>query len=535
MSPVRESAMPYQSSPLTFLNNAEYNKQMKDLKAQFPYMNIAQLHLLIKYNNAFGRLKRLISHKTNNSKTESFYILDRFSKKKKHFRLTTMYISKLLNTILNKKVEVFFLIYKKQQFLKNISLQKRILKGPLKTINNLWYNRIYKCFTKLRIFKNIVNNYEYHIQPFQNRSIKNNIIGLLREMKINNHINQKKMLKNPFALKNNLFLLVCSHLVKGKHEEFMEEFFMILKGNRRKLTDEEKKFKRFEFMLKAMVKNRYALFFREFLVNDRIGVSQIDNKSQFSDLSKLTNNRPPNFRYNQNNNHGYKSNSEFWGDNYQPLKGVMSFENKNAKKGNHSNMNLSESHIINNSFYDPSNNHLETDFSKISQSHWKKHPKLFLPSLLKHIFEKRQKPIFEYMKILLMLKLIDNNKHGNNLSLLNTLRSKFGNDEGISMKLIAIFLNKILQYKIRNVQSGVMRQLKNKEIKIHKVLFGKLKSFKLQNYSSLAKPHQINKVKMGNDQYNSIIRNSIMNTANKVPLEQVSMCKHRFYMVLITR
>jgi hypothetical protein len=454
----------------------------------------------------------------SNYETECFYLLDKHSKKKKHLRLATFYVSKLLNTILNKNVELFFLLYKKQRFLEDISLQRRMLSGPLATLEHSWGDQMQHCLNKLRVFTNIVNNYEYHIQPFQKRSIKNNIIGLLRQMKMNNHINQRKMLKNPFALKQNLFLLISANLIKGKNEELMEEFFRTLKGNTRKLTEEEKKFKRFEFMMRALLRNRYAVFFREFLLQDRFGGNHPDNKSQFSDISKFTNNRGQHNRYRQSYNPQY----EIPADNFRQLKGAMSFENKEGNRSSRQEFGFMHSEVVGQNNQSPFEG---MPFSRISKSQWRQHPKLFLPSLLKHIFEKRQKPIFEYMKIMLMLEALDNKKKGNNALLLNSLKGKFGNDKGVSMKLVAILLNKLLQFKVLNIKLAVMRQLKNKETRIHKVLFGKVKPVKLQTHSILPGLNQQSMARMTSGNYNTMNHNSYLNIPYNIQPDQLSMCK----------
>ena len=515
------------------LNMKEFREKIEEFKYKYPYIKESQLHILVIYDSALNKLRRVVDHKKYSTKAETFYKLDKFSKNNKHFRLITMYMSKLLNNIFNKKVEMFFLVYKKQKFLEDVNLQKKILKGPFQTVNKMWHNKLFSCFNKLRIFKNIVNNYEYHIQPFQKRSLKNNIIGLLRQMKINNHLNQRKMLKDPCALKQNLFLLISSNLIKGKTEEFMDYFFRIIKGQNKKLTEEEKKFKRFEFALRAMIRNRYALFFRDIVIHDKSVFD--DNRSHLSKISKFTNNRHPGFRGNGNYNN--QSNVEKYkgqnpNDNYDNesyiLKGTMSFENKNAQKnGSYENNYMSEFDRDNekNGFdilFDKNNNNINN--AEVLKAFYRKHPKYYLPFLLKNIFTKRRKPIFEYMKLMLMLQKFENN-NGNDLKLLSQMRSKFGESKGMSLKFFVIYINKLIKLKAMNIKLGVFQKLKNKKIKIHKVLFGKVKPVKVQTSPFLGNP-RMSIANFQNNYRNNFNTHSQMVLPYQIQPDNISACKY---------
>ena len=412
----------------------------------------------------------------------------------KHMRLTTMYLGKLLNSILNKKVEGFFMVYKKMKFLEDVELQRKVFYGPLTTLKNQWARKVYGALHKLRIFNNIVNNYEYHIQPFQKRSIKNNIIGLLREMKLNNHRNQRVMLRDPKLLKNNLLLHITDKLINGKAEQQIESFFNLIKGQDKELTEAAQKFKRFEFLLRGMIRNRYALFFRDFVIHDR-SVMDDDNRSHFSRFTRATAGRrqrthseigrtPP---------RGLNKTGVF-GENDPLLNNALSFENKGFRRG----MNDPDSNRVINSFsqndgkmnsylkrsIDPNNLDYSaildgSNINDLKRSILRRNPAKFLCHVLKTIFLKKQKQIFEYIKLLLMLKRLRQPMSGGQMtkSIIN-LRQKVNKEKKLSIKLLAIIVEKIMTYRIKEIKRDSLNTLKDKEVKIFKVLFGNVKSVK---------------------------------------------------------
>lgn len=251
-------------------------------------MSEEELRRLVVVEHAGIRLKRLFVHKQKASRAEGFFMMNKVLLRTRHFRLTTVYLNKLLNTIFSKKIEGFFLVYKKRKFLEDVNMQREVLVSPFATTRRLWKWRVWGALHKLRVFKNIVNNYEYHIQPFQKRSLKNNVIGLLREMRMNNHSNQRIMLRDPQMLKRNLLLHVTDKLIRGKTEKQMEDFFGIVKGQDRELLEAGQKLKRLEFLLRGMIRTRYALFFRDFVVYDKSIMDDQDNRSHFSHFTRHT-------------------------------------------------------------------------------------------------------------------------------------------------------------------------------------------------------------------------------------------------------
>jgi hypothetical protein len=476
------------------MNTHYFQKKLQEFRWRYPKLSEKELKKLVIIENTGFRLRRLFLHKKNASRAEGFFMLNKNMLRMKHMRLTTMYLGKLINSILNKKVEGFFLVYKKMKFLEDVDLQRKVFYGPLSTMKRQWARKAYGALTQMRIFNNIVNNYEYHVQPFQKRSIKNNIIGLLREMKLNNHKNQRVLLRDPRLLKRNLLLHITDKLIKGKAEQQIEGFFNLLKGQDKELTEAAQKFKRFEFLLRGMIRTRYALFFRDFVIHDR-SVIDDDNRSHFSRFTRATagvrrqrthsdiDKTPPRGR----------NKTGVFGENDPLLNNALSFENKGFRR----NTNDPDSNRVINSFSqnEGKNSYLkrsidpnQLDYSALldgscindlKRSILRRNPAKFLCHILKNIFRKKQKQIFEYIKLLLMLKRLQKPTMGGEMtkSVIN-LRKKVNKEKELSIKLLAIIVDRIMTYRIRETKRDTMNTLKDKEIKIFKVLFGNVKSVK---------------------------------------------------------
>lgn len=264
-----------------------FHEKLQELRWRFPRMSEEHLKRLTIVEIAGTRLRRMFVYKQKASRAEGFFILNKMLLHAKHFRLTTVYLNKLLNSIFCKKIEGFFLVYKKIKFLEDVNLQREVLMSPFATVERTWKWRVWGALQKLKVFKNIVSNYEYHIQPFQKRSLKNNVIGLLREMRVNNHSNQRIMLRDPEMLKRSLLAHIANKLIQGKTERQMEDFFGIVKGQDRELTEAGRKLKRLEFLLRGMIRTRYALFFRDFVIYyDKSNIDE--NRSHFSHFTRNT-------------------------------------------------------------------------------------------------------------------------------------------------------------------------------------------------------------------------------------------------------
>lgn len=391
-----------------------------------------------------------------------------------------MYFGKLLNSILNKKVEGFFMVYKKIKFLEDVDLQRKVFYNPLRTVKKMWARRAYGALHQLRIFNNIVNNYEYHVQPFQKRSIKNNIIGLLREMRLNNHKNQRVMLRDPKLLKLNLFLHITNKLIEGKAEQQMEDFFSIVKGQDRELTEVGQKVKRLEFLLRGMIRTRYALFFRDFVIHDRSIIDDMDNRSHFSRFTRNTANR--------RNRQGTYSDlgktpprrrnmTGVFGENDPTLMNDLSFEYRDSNRVNNSYLKRS---------LDPNQMNYSTilegsNMQDFKRSLLRQNPAKYLLYLLRKIFKKKQGQIFEYIKLLLMLKRLREPGLGGKMTKsIIDLRKRVNNEKKLSFKLLAIILDRIFTYRANEMKRQTLRLLKDKEVQIYKVLFGKVTPVKLQ-------------------------------------------------------
>lgn len=502
------------------MNETYLKQKFEDFTKRYPKLNEEEIYQLIRYENSFQRLSKLSKFKYNSHKADAFYLIDNLRKRRKHKRLTAIFMFKLINSILNKNVEGFFMVYKKMKFFEDKELQRKVLKGPFRVMGRFWGNKVYQCLDKLRVFKNIVNNYEFHIQPFQKRSIKNNIIGLLRGMQLNNHKNQRIMMKNPYSLKNNLFCLISSNLIQGKNEGFIEEFFRLLKGKNRQLNDVEKKLKRFDFLMRGMIRNRYALFFRDFVIHDKSVIDE--NKSYLSKISKFSNNKVPHKKIIQRHNtqsnlprvsplfrHGSLD------GNSPEFAGALSFEKNNkltknngftdsqkySRYGNEDSNRVITSFLQNDANSPFGNNILKRSFDPnflsnsqrfnqysnlkdIPKSLWKKDPKFYLPLLLHSLITKRKKETFEYIKFLNLIKTFSKNKKNNDMtkSFIN-LKTKLQKEPNLPIKLLAILLEKIISHKIYVTKASIMKRLKNKEIKVFKVLFGKVTPVKPNNTS----------------------------------------------------
>lgn len=533
----------------TQLISKKYSKyKFDDFAKRYPKLNEQEIYRLIHFENSFQKLAKLSKFKLSTHVADGFYLLESLNKKRKHQRLKAMFLYKIINSIFNKNVEGFFMVYKKNKFFEDTDLHKQVLKGPLKTMGRFWGTKVYNHLNKLRIFKNIVNNYEYHIQPFQKRSIKNNIIGLLKEMQLNNHKNQQIMLKDPYSLKNNLLCLITSNLIKGKNEGFIEEFFRLIKANNRNLNDVGNKLKRFDFLMRGMVRNRYALFFRDFVIHDKSVMDE--NKSNLSKISKITRNQVPYKRMIQRHNtqsnlkpilfkarHGSldKHNTEFrdalsfennnMNNNFTDSKHFIKYEDEDSNKvitsfvQNEPNSPLDEISLINSQLLNQYSN-----INSIPKSIWKNNPNLHLPFLLHSLISKHKKEVFDDIKISNLLKTFSKNKKNNDMtkSFIN-LKTKLKNESNLPMKLFATLLEKIISHKIYMTKKSVIKRLKKKEIKVFKVLFGKVTPIKQNNASVVGDSlsnlaENFNKKSIMNSQ-------SFLNFPKKSHFDHFSNCK----------
>lgn len=480
------------------MSNAYFKKKMEEFKWRYPKLTEKELKRLIVIEHTGFRLRRLYQHKRHASKAEGFFILNKNLLRSKHTRLTTMYMVKLINSILNKQVEGFFMVNKKIRFLQDVDQQRKVFYGPLRTVSKMWARKAYASLNQLRIFNNIVNNYEYHIQPFQKRSLKNNVIGLLREIQLNNHRNQRVMLRDPKLLKRNLFLHITMKLIQGKAEQQIEDFFTIVKGQDQELIEAGKKFKHLEFLLRNLARKRYAWFFRDLVIHDRSVIDEMENRSNISRFTRATANgrrmrthsdldkTPPRF----NNKVGV------FGENDPLLQNAMSFENKGfPRRSNDSNQ-------VVNSFYqtdgrgthsylkrslDPNQLNYSTILegglpNDMMMSMLKRNPGKYLSYVLRKIFQKKKRQFFEYIKLLLMLRRLKQPMMGGEMtkSIIN-LRKKVNNERVLSLKLLAIILDRIFTYRSNELKRQTINVLKDKEIQIYKVLFGKVTSVKPLN------------------------------------------------------
>lgn len=403
-----------------------------------------------------------------------------------------MYLGNLLKGIFRRGVELFFLAEKKHRFLNDIHRQRDALGGPLATLGRCWGRQLSRATRKLRIFKNIVNNYEYHIQPFQKRSLKNNIIGLLREMNLNSHRNQKFMLRRPAFLKQGLLLLITRNIFNARAEEHAETLIGHLKGSTLEAFKVAACFRRLGLIFRNSERGKQATFFRLLTAWDRSQIEDFDNRSQ---ISRFTRNGP--------GRKGHATISDIDGTPHRPnymTQGDMSFDNNN-QYGTGTHRRLSNlptqvskhpaSHRVVNSFYNQdrppyprgSNDSRYVEdpmmtsnlmLSEMKRSIWRRDPSLYLPMLLKEKFKKRTGQIFEYMKLLFMLRRLQRPFGGEMTKSVVLLRQKVGKEHKLSFKLLAIIIDRIMCYQIREKKRKVLKLLKNKEVKIYKVLFGKV-------------------------------------------------------------
>ena len=452
------------------------NNKLEALARKFPNLNQEQLRKMMYRENGLLRLCRLTRLKEHNHKVESLFKLNKWCMHQKYIRLQTMYLGNLLKGIFRRGVELFFLAEKKQRFLNDIDRQREALDGPLATLGRCWGRQLARATRKLRIFKNIVNNYEYHIQPFQKRSLKNNIIGLLREMDLNSHRNQKFMLRRPTFLKQGLLLLITRNIINARAEEHAETLIGHLKGSTLEAFKVAACFRRLGLIFRNSERGKQATFFRLLTAWDRSQIEDFDNRSQ---ISRFTRNGPNRANY--------------------MTQGDMSFENNQHGTGTHRRLsNLPTqvskhpaSHRVVNSFYNQdrppyARGSLVSRYgedpmmtsnlmlSEMKRSLWRRDPSLYLPMLLKEKFKKRTGQIFEYMKLLFMLRRLQRPFGGEMTKSVVLLRKKVGNEHKLSFKLLAIIVDRIMCYQIREKKRKVLKLLKNKEVKIYKVLFGKV-------------------------------------------------------------
>jgi hypothetical protein len=475
-----------------FMNNNYYQKKLQEFRWRYPKLSEEELRRMIIVENTGFRLRRLFQHKKHASAAEGFFMLNKNYLRSKHMRLTTMYMGKLLNSILTKQIEGFFMINKKMKFLEDVEMQRKVFSNPLETVSKMWARKAYGALNQLRIFNNIVNNYEYHIQPFQKRSLKNNIIGLLREMKLNNHRNQRIMLRDPKLLKRNLLLHITAKLIEGKAEQQMEEFFETVKGQDKELVEAGKKFKHLEFLLRGMMRTRYGWFFRDLVIHDRSVIDEMENRSNISRFTRNTVNGRRMRTHSDIDKTPPRNGNKVgvFGDNDPLLKNALSFENKGFQRGSADH----DSHRVINSFYqDPRNGSYlkrsldpnQMDYSTILDgnemklSMLKRNPGKYLSYILRRIFQKKKKQIFEYIKLLLMLKRLKQpNMTGEMTKSIINLRAKVNKEKALSFKLLAIILDRIFTYRSNEMKRQTMNILKDKEIQIYKVLFGKVTAVK---------------------------------------------------------
>ena len=119
---------------------------------------------------------------------------------------------------------------------------------------------------------------------------------------------------------------------------------------------------------------------------------------------------------------------------------------------------------------------------EIKRSLLQKDPKNYLALVLRQIFNRKKKQILEYIKLLMMLKTLSRpeGKEDMTKSFIN-VRQKVVTERKLSMKLMAIILDRMFSYRARENLRDSMNILKDKKIKIYKVLFGKVTPIKTIN------------------------------------------------------
>ena len=526
--------------------NPTYIKhKFEDFRKKHPRLSKEEVHRLIVVEHGLLRLKRLTYQKQTNYKAETFFGFKKIAINFKQTKLKIMYMNKLLNTNFTKHTEFFFLIYKKLKFLDDIDLQRTVFMGPQKIMNRTWGGVLYNALNKLRVFNNIVNQYEYHIQPFQKRSIKNNIIGLLRDMRLNNHNNQRILLRDPKLLKIHLLSHITDKLIRGKSESQMELFFTKLKGQTQDYKGVSKKLKRLDFMMRGMVRTRFGWFFREFLLQNQSIMDGVDDKSRFSKNTRMTsNNKRYQDRYLRNltniNEEGYNpSKTHFNPTPTSAFGNVVGFD-FGEKRVNGSPLPVQDSNRVINSFYQIGNDGLrevKTSYdvyasntsdvlksshildSQTRRSILKNSDKRnYLLKLLQTLERKRNAKVFEEIRITSMMKTFMNKRKMGDItkSYLN-LKVNIGKEKMLPYRLMAMILDRTFKYKNQELVRNAMTTLKNKEIQIYKVLFGKVTAMKSQVYGDTAS-------QIASQQLNG--NRSMVNSASYVNFQRPSQGDH---------
>lgn len=146
----------------------------------------------------------------------------------------------------------------------------------------------------------------------------------------------------------------------------------------------------------------------------------------------------------------------------------------------------------------------------------KKDPMRYLDYVIRSVFNKTRNQSFEYIKLLLMLQKLRKPTMGGQMtkSIVN-LRSKINNEKKLSFKLLAIIVDRIFTYRSREMKRDTMKILKDKEIQIYKVLFGKVTPVKQIHTQQGEKSSQFNPT-----------RKSMVNSNSYVNFQRPSHVEH---------
>ena len=169
----------------------------------------------------------------------------------------------------------------------------------------------------------------------------------------------------------------------------------------------------------------------------------------------------------------------------------------------------------------------ESKLEDIPTNVWKKDPNLCLPMQLHTLFKNKKKKVFDYIKLVNLLKIFSKNKRNNNMtkSFVN-LKQKLNTEKALPMKLLAILIEKIMYQKIFSTKLSTFKTLQNKEVKVFKVLFGKVKPMKAgangsfigETMSNLGSHYRRPSHIMGTQSYVNFPKNS--------QIDQISACKY---------
>lgn len=289
-----------------------------------------------------------------------------------------------------------------------------------------------------------------------------------------------------------------------------------------------------------MIRTRYALFFRDFVIHDKSIIDE-DNRSHYSKFTRLTANGRQRRQTGTISEIGdlsprKRNKTGVFGENDPRMNHALSFENKGFMRENHDidlnkmiNMQSQHGNKLNNNYMKRSIDPNQLDYSillegsggimDLRKSILRRNPSKFLAHILKNIFNKKTKQIFEYIKLLMMIKKLRQPNLGGELTKsFIDLKNKVGREKKLSFKLLAIILDRIFTYRSNELKRETMSVLKDKEIEIYKVLFGKVTSVKPQTLTGLDQNSQI-----ANPRKSMINSNSYVNFQRPSNIDQLSI------------